>query len=214
MHRVGVMTIDRVRQAYSARAGEYIDAVGKIEHAAQHDREYVLAWARGVNGRIVDVGCGPGQWTNFLQHEGIDIVGIDPVATFIVDATERYPTARFRVGRAEDLGVDDGSLGGVLAWFSLIHTIPDAIDDALAECARCIKPGGSVLIGFFDGTAREAFDHAVTTAYYWSVDALTEHIERAGFTVADAQVRVDPGVRPQGVIVAVRQPATGNQPPR
>jgi hypothetical protein len=44
----------------------------------------------------------------------------------------------------------------------------------------------------------------VTTAYYWSVDALTEHLERAGFTVTAAQTRTDLGVRPQGVIVAKR----------
>jgi ubiquinone/menaquinone biosynthesis C-methylase UbiE len=164
----------------------------------------LLAWARGIDGRIIDVGCGPGQWTNYLQHEGIDIGGIDPVVTFVEGAKERYPAARYRVGRAEDLGVQDGSLGGVLAWFSLIHTDPDSIDQPLAEFARCMKLGGSLVIGFFDGAQREPFDHAVAPAYFWSIDALTEHIEQAGFAVTDAQTRTDPGVRPQGVIVATR----------
>jgi ubiquinone/menaquinone biosynthesis C-methylase UbiE len=196
--------IDAVREAYSRRASEYIEAVGKIEHAAVQDREYLLAWARGVDGHIIDVGCGPGQWTNYLQQEGIDIEGIDPVATFVDDAKNRYPSARYRVGRAEDLAVKDGSLGGVLAWFSLIHTAPDSIEEPLAEFARCIRSGGSVLIGFFEGQEGQAFEHAVTTAYYWSVDALTQHIERAGFVVANARTRTDPGVRSQGVIAARR----------
>jgi SAM-dependent methyltransferase len=202
--KVSSVTVDAVREAYSRRAAEYVEVVGKIEHAAMQDREYLLAWARGVEGLIIDAGCGPGQWTNYLQHKGIDIEGIDPVATFVDGAKKRYPSARYRVGRAEDLGVHDGSLGGVLAWFSLIHTAPNLIDEPLAEFARCIKPGGSLLIGFFDGAQREAFEHAVTTAYYWSVDALTEHVARAGFVMTDARTRTDPGVRPQGVIVAKR----------
>lgn len=198
------MSIDRVREAYSTRAAEYIEVVGKIEHAARQDRDYLLAWARGIDGRIIDAGCGPGQWTNYLQQEGIDIEGIDPVTTFVEGAKERYPSARYRVGRAEDLGVQDGSLGGVLAWFSLIHAEPDSIDQPLAEFARCIKRGGGLVIGFFEGAQRGPFDHAVTPAYFWSIDALTEHIEQAGFTVTDAQTRTDPGRRPQGVIVATR----------
>jgi ubiquinone/menaquinone biosynthesis C-methylase UbiE len=198
------VTMDAVREAYTRRAGEYVEAVGKIEHAAMQDREHLLAWARGVDGHIIDAGCGPGQWTDYLQHEGIDIEGIDPVATFVEDARKRYPSVRYRVGQAEDLGVHDESLGGVLAWFSLIHTAPDSIEEPLAEFARCIRPGGSVLIGFFDGAAGEAFDHAVTTAYYWSADAFRERLEQVGFVVTDAHTRTDPGVRPQGAIVARR----------
>ncbi|MGO1538850.1 MAG: class I SAM-dependent methyltransferase [Leucobacter sp.] len=198
------MTSDGVTQAYSARADEYVRVVGKIEHAAQEDRDYVLSWAKELSGPVLDVGCGPGQWTNFLHHEDVDIEGVDPVVAFIEDALARYPSARYRVASAEQLGVGGSSLGGVLAWYSLIHTDPDSIDAPIAEFARCIAPGGGLVVGFFDGPARESFDHAVTTAYYWSVDALSEHIERAGFTIVDSEIRRSPNARPHGVITAQR----------
>lgn len=196
------MTIDQVRDAYSRRAAEYVDVVGRIEHAAEADRAAVLTWARSVDGPILDVGCGPGQWTNLLHEAGLDVVGVDPVEAFIDDARARYPAARFRRGRAEQLGVPDGSIGGVLAWFSLIHTDPAEIDAVLRGLARSLYAGGSLAIGFFDGAAREPFDHAVVTAYYWSVDALTELVEGAGLTVTGAQTRHDPPSRPQGFLVA------------
>ncbi|WP_449283197.1 class I SAM-dependent methyltransferase [Leucobacter sp.] len=199
------MTIDRVRAAYTARAAEYIDVVGGIEHAAQRDRDLILSWARGIEGRVLDVGCGPGQWTNHLRGAGIDVEGIDPTEAFVERATVRYPDARYRVARAEELGVGDGALGGILAWFSLIHTAPDAIAAPLAEFARCLGPGGGLLLGFFDGPAGEPFDHAVTTAYFWSAEALTGPLERAGFIVTEARTRVDPGARPQGTIIARRR---------
>lgn len=199
------MSFDEVRDAYSARAAEYTDAVGKIEHATQRDREALLAWARAVDGPILDVGCGPGQWTSFLHHQGIDIEGVDPVESFLADARTRDPHVRYRTGRAEDLGVADGSLGGVLAWFSLIHTQPRAIDGAFTELARCLRPGGGLALGFFVGPDGEPFDHAITTAYYWSVDGLTGRLDQAGFTVTDAQVRTDRGARPGCLLVARRR---------
>lgn len=193
-----------MRDAYADRAAEYIVVLGSIEDAAQADRDYLLSWARTVDGPVLDVGCGPGQWTNYLHEAGIVVEGVDPVDSFIQDAGKRYPLARYRMGYANNLGVASRSLGGVLAWFSLIHIDPADIDESLHEFARCIRPGGSVAVGFFDGPSGQSFDHAVATAFYWSVEALTERLQSAGFTVIDAQTRKDPGVRRQGVIVARR----------
>lgn len=198
------MSLTRVRNAYAARAVEYIDLFGAIDAAAERDRERILAWARGVRGRIVDVGCGPGQWTNFLREHGTDVEGIDPVPAFIDEAGRRYPDDCYRIGRADDLGVEDAGLGGILAWYSLIHTDPDRLDPLLAEFARAVRPGGGLAIGFFEGPALVPFDHAVTTAYFWPADLLSAHVERAGFTVTDTDMRTDPGTRRLGTILARR----------
>lgn len=196
-------TAPAAAEQYSRRAQEYIEAVGKIEHADAEDRDYLLCWARGIRGPLLDGGCGPGQWTELFVEEGIDAEGVDPSEAFISHARERYSHARYRLGRAEDLGVDDQSLGGVLAWFSLIHTEPDLIDAPLAEFARALRPGGGLLLGFFAGETLEPFDHAITTAYYWPVEQLAERVERAGFTVADTRVRER--ARLEGLLVATRK---------
>lgn len=175
--------------AYSRRASAYIEAVGKIEHAEAEDREYLLEWARGIRGPVLDVGCGPGQWTDFLREHGVGIEGLDPSTAFVEHARRSYPLSRYRLGRAESLGVESETLGGVLAWYSLIHTEPSEIDAALAEFARAVKPGGGLLIGFFAGERLEPFDHAITTAYYWPAEALTARVQRAGFTVAETRLR-------------------------
>lgn len=199
------MSAGQVEDAYAARANEYIELFGTIEAAAQQDREHVLTWANGIDGRIMDVGCGPGHWTNYLRENGVDIEGIDPVPEFIQRARRQYPRDRFRIGRADQLGVGAASLGAVLSWFSLIHAHPDAIDGLLAELARCTRPGGGLLIGFFEGPSLIAFDHAVSTAYFWPMDVLGGRLEQAGFVVTDARARTDPGVRRQGTITARRR---------
>ncbi|MFT4231148.1 MAG: class I SAM-dependent methyltransferase [Leucobacter sp.] len=207
------MSFEAVRAAYGSRAAEYIEAVGRIEHASAEDREYVLDWALRLRGRVLDVGSGPGQWTDHLRRAGVEVEGVEPVPEFVEAARRDYPESRYRQGRAEQLGVDDGSLGGVLAWYSLIHTDPGAIDAPLAEFARAIAPGGSLLIGFFAGDRLEPFDHAIATAYYWPVELLAARVEAAGFTVTGAGVRRDPeqparpGRRPEAAIRATRASA-------
>jgi SAM-dependent methyltransferase len=199
------MSVARVRDAYAARAAEYISLFGSIEAAAEQDRESVLAWARGVNGRVIDIGCGPGQWTNYLSEQGVDIEGVDPVPEFITEARQRFPGVTYRIGRADRLGVEDAGLGGILSWFSMIHTDPDQVGALLAEFARCLLPGGGLAIGFCEGPELVPFDHAVTTGYFWPIDLLASQVERAGFLVTDTRTRTDPGVRRQGLIIARRR---------
>lgn len=199
------MDLDTLRLAYSARAADYVEECGGIERATQADRSLLLDWAGSLVGRVIDVGCGPGQWTHLLRDAGMDIAGVDPVSAFVDHARRTYPDERFRVGRAEDLGVGDASLGGVLAWYSLIHTHPEQIDAPFAEFARVVAPGGGLALGFFTGPRLEAFDHAVTTAYFWPVEQLTVKVEEAGFQVTHTETRTDSGARPHGAILAVRE---------
>lgn len=196
------MSLTAVRDAYSARSAEYADALGSIEETAEHDRNYVRAWAKQVDGPILDVGCGPGQWTNYLHEHGVMVEGIDPVPEFVEHARSRNPNATYRVGSAGNLDVEDESLGGVLAWYSLIHTAPDDLDRLLADIARCLRPGGRLAVGFFAGLELEPFEHAVTVAYFWPADLLAARVERAGLVILDTETRHDPESRPHGAILA------------
>lgn len=173
---------------------------------AEPDREFVLSWAQEVSGLLVDVGCGPGHWTGYLCEHDINVSGIDPVPEFLTHARKSYPGVAFREGAADRLGTAGETLGGVLAWYSLIHCTPEQVSAALADFARGLQPGGGLLLGFFEGPVFEPFDHAVTTAYKWPIGVLTSLIENAGFTITSTHTRTDPDARPHGAIIAARNP--------
>ncbi|WP_311211729.1 MULTISPECIES: class I SAM-dependent methyltransferase [unclassified Arthrobacter] len=198
------MSFGAVRAAYSARSAEYTSLFGSISSTHPVDRELVLSRARGLPGKVIDAGCGPGQWTAFLHSAGVDVQGVDFVPEFIETAKRFCPEARFSVGSLQRLPTPDDSLAGILAWYSLIHTHPDGVSQVLDEFARCLTPGGSLLLGFFDGPAGEPFPHAVTSAYFWSVEELSGLLQEAGFSIVGTHSRVDPGVRPHAAIVAKR----------
>lgn len=197
------MTDVRVLHAYRARAADYTNALGAIEDMHELDRRRIERWAEEISGPVIDAGCGPGHWTDFLHKRGVDISGIDLVPEFIESARIRFPDVSFRVSSLRALDVADGSLNGVLAWYSLIHLTPAELPQILSEFARVLRPQGHLLVGFFDGAAGEPLDHAITKAYYWSVDQMVRLLQDSGFDVLEVETRQDPGSRPHAAIAAI-----------
>ncbi|WP_207390355.1 class I SAM-dependent methyltransferase [Rhodococcus sp. ABRD24] len=207
MDNAGARTGDIVREAYSARSGEYVDLFGSMASVHPSDRALVGSWADTLTGPVLDAGCGPGQWTDFLAGCGLAASGIDLVPEFVDRARARYPHLSFDLGGFETLDAATESLGGVLSWYSLIHHHPKDFRTPLAEFARVIRPGGGLLVGFFEGRAVEPFDHAATTAYRWPVVELGRELAASGFEVIETHTRTGSGYRPHGAITARRQGA-------
>ena len=68
-----------------------------------------------------------------------------------------------------DLDLADGSLAGVLAWWSLIHIPDEAVPGVLAQFHRVLRPGGVLAVGFHVGdeseTKTSGDDNQPTPAY-------------------------------------------------
>jgi SAM-dependent methyltransferase len=197
------MSMTDVRDAYAARAAEYTNLMGAIDDMSPVDRARIEAWADGIGGTILDAGCGPGHWTAHLHARRGRTEGLDLVSAFVDGARRRFPDVVFTLGSTRALPYADGSLGGILAWYSLIHEQPAEVPRVLGEFRRALAPGGGLLLGFFDGPARESFPHKVHTAYFWSIDAMAALLRDAGFTVVDSDARTDAGHRPHASIAAV-----------
>lgn len=193
-----------VTSAYGRRAAEYTDLLGSMTAVHPSDRQLVESWADAVTGRALDGGCGPGHWTSHLAGRGLDVRGIDLVPSFIEHARAAHPDVRFDLGSIDAIDEPDASLGGVLSWFSTIHHEPARIGVPLAEFARVLRPGGLLLLGYFDGATIEGFDHAVVRAYRWPVDDLHEVLRAAGFDVIETQRRSTEGHRPVGAVLSRR----------
>ncbi|TDC71083.1 class I SAM-dependent methyltransferase, partial [Streptomyces hainanensis] len=143
---------------------------------------------------VAELGCGPGQMTAHLRELGLDAFGVDLSPAMIDLARENYPRLRFEVGSMHALDLADGSLGGILSWYSLIHTPPAELPAYFAEFRRVIAPGGHLLLGFFEseGDPVSEFDHKAHPAYRWPIDAMAELAGAAGFVEVGRMLR-EPG---------------------
>ncbi|MFC4125580.1 class I SAM-dependent methyltransferase [Nocardia rhizosphaerae] len=197
-----------VRSAYRAVNQRYIELFGSPADLAPDDTAFVLRHLTEATGPVLDLGCGPGHFTEVLHRAGVRATGIDLVPEFVDHARSRYPHLEFRVGSLRAIDRPNASVGGLLAWFSLIHFTPDELSGVLAELGRVLVPGGRLVLGFFDSDEREEkFEHKVTAAYRWPVARLSERLGAVGLTVAEYARRPGDGdVRPYAVLAAGREP--------
>ncbi|WP_280349011.1 class I SAM-dependent methyltransferase [Nocardia neocaledoniensis] len=198
------MSDTTVRSAYRAIHELYIDLFGSPTHIEPADAAFVLRHL--TEGPVLDLGCGPGHFTQVLHASGLAATGIDLVPEFVAHARSRYPGIPFHVDSLRAIDAPPATIGGLLAWFSLIHFTPAELPAILAEFHRVLAPGGRLVIGFFASEEQvEVFPHKVTDAYRWPVDDLSELLGAAGFTEVERCRRPRVGeMRPYAVLAVER----------
>jgi SAM-dependent methyltransferase len=136
---------DRIADEYARRI--YGELAGK-----PFDRDVLDRFAALVGeGRVCDVGCGPGHVARYLGERGCDVFGIDLSARMVEVAAQLNPEVEFRVGDLRALELADATLAGVVAFYALIHLDADQLAAALGELRRVLRPGGRLLVAVHEG---------------------------------------------------------------
>jgi ubiquinone/menaquinone biosynthesis C-methylase UbiE len=173
---------DRTAASYAERFDHHLD--NKPLDLAMLNAFAALV-AATPNRRVVDVGCGTGAATAILSHHGVEAFGIDLSPNMISQAQRLNPDLSFRSGSMLDLDVPDASVGGVCAWYSIIHVPDEHLSVVFGEFDRVLIPGGLLLLAFQVGdetrVVREAFGQKVELTFIRrNPGDVTERLERAG----------------------------------
>jgi SAM-dependent methyltransferase len=131
-----------------ARRGSSFGAVAADYAAHRPDyRPDAVAWCVAPTGRpvaglrVLDLGAGTGKLTGLLAELGADVTAVEPDEAMLAELRRRLPSVRALHGRAEAIGLADGSFDAVLCaqslhWFDLSRALP--------EIARVLVPGGAL----------------------------------------------------------------------
>lgn len=188
------------RAAYDTVAADYERFLRDELTTKPLDRAMLTAFSELVRepgtGPVADVGCGPGRVTAFLHSLGVDAFGIDLSPEMIAVARRTHPGIRFEEGSMTALDLEDDSLGGIVAWYSTVHTPPELLPTVFAECHRVLAPGGHMLLAFKAGDRLRhldrAYGHEVSLDVYWTpADQVAGLMSEAGL-VMDAQLIREP----------------------
>lgn len=190
------------RAAYDAGAQLYAGWVGsEISPATEDpiDRSLLDAFANLVNegpdGRVADVGCGPGRAAAFLATRGVDVVGIDVSWEMLAAASTAHPAISLAQATLAALPLRGLSLAGVVSWYSIIHTPPELLGCVWVELRRVVMPGGHLLVAFQGGAGEvhrrdDACGGSVSlTSYRHAPAEVEQSLLQAGFRVHARVVR-------------------------
>jgi SAM-dependent methyltransferase len=173
---------DRIADEYARRIYHELDA-------KPFDRELLDRFAKVVGeGRVCDVGSGPGHVTRYLRERGCDVFGVDLSPRMVELATALNPGIDFRVGDLRALPVDDGSLAGLVCFYSLIHLEHHELAPALAGLRRALRAGGRLLVAVHEGNETrepgEMWGIPVTLSFtFFTSEQLTAALRAAGFAI-------------------------------
>lgn len=162
-------------------------------------RRYVAAPAR-----VLEAGCGRGQWVRFFQDRGYEAYGIDFSPVAVKEGLAAWPDLKLAVGDFRAMPYADGFFDAVFSLGAIEHdeSGPDA---ALAEMRRVLRAGGLLYctvpcmnrvrrLGFMaleewvvcNRTIRRLTGRAPEVAFFeylWEPGEYASIIERAGFVL-------------------------------
>mgnify|MGYP006278544753 FL=1 len=119
--------------------------------------------------KLLDIGCGGGLVSEPMARLGAEVTGVDAaeanIKTAMVHAEENGLEIDYRCGTAEQLLEADGpEQFDVVLNLEVVEHVADP-DAFLRDCAKLVKPGGVMIVGTINRTAR-AFATAIFGAEY------------------------------------------------
>ena len=150
-----------IRDYYDAVATDYDVKHGvALAGQAYNFRSYYAPFLDAAlprQGRVLEIGCGTGVYTEWMNRRGLDVVAMDLSPPMIEEARRRCADARYLDGDCEDPGPVLAA-AGVEAGFDAIVGVntfsyyPDKAK-ALANYHRLLAPGGRFVVVDMNGVS-------------------------------------------------------------
>lgn len=115
----------------------------------------------GMNGPVLDLGCGRGELLEVLQSIGADAYGVEVDEGCVRSCVDRGLRATGGDGITHLRSVAPASLGGLAMVQVIEHFSPQGQLDVLAAAAAAVAPGGRMLIETVNPLSLYVYGHAL-----------------------------------------------------
>jgi SAM-dependent methyltransferase len=186
----------RTRDSYDTLAADYAARIYDELSGKPFDREWLDNFAACAKNRgpVCDLGCGPAHIARYLHERGAGTVGVDLSLGNLRQARRLNPGLEFIQGDMLALPFAGQTLGGIAAFYSIIHLAHDEIPPAMSEMRRVLRAGGWLLLAFHLGSEslheEELWGHRVELDLtLFSLAEVKERVKHAGLVVEKAVER-------------------------
>jgi SAM-dependent methyltransferase len=186
-----------LQQGYDTVADEYARRIyGELAYKPL-DRELLLRFATQVKslGLVCELGCGPGHVARFLHDHNLPVFGVDLSYGMLAHARALNPRIEFQQADMRSLALAHASLGGIVAFYSIIHIPRAQVTPVLTELRRVLRPGGLLLLAFHIGSGvlhlDEWWGQPVQIDFvFFQPDEMEDCLKSAGFEIENIRARL------------------------
>jgi ubiquinone/menaquinone biosynthesis C-methylase UbiE len=185
-----------VRESYDRIAEEYARRIADELRHKPLDRQLLNRFAAQIrpNGRVCDMGCGPGHVARYLCDAGVSAWGLDLSSGMVEQARRLNPGTEFRQGNMLALDLPDNALAGIVAFYAIVNIPSSSLPVVFKEMARVLEPGGVLFLAFHAGdqTLREEelWGHPVAMDFFFFQPSdIRILLEAAGLAVEEVVER-------------------------
>jgi SAM-dependent methyltransferase len=187
---------ESAQSGYDPVAAEYAqEYLHEFDHKP-FDRALLERFAARLAGRgqVCDLGCGPGQVAAYLTDRGAHALGIDLSPAMVEQARRANPGIEFRQGDMRALRLEDASLAGIAAFYSLVHIPQAELTGVFRELHRVLQPGGLLLVSFHIGEETIHLDEwwgkpVSLDFHFFRTERVAVCLEAAGFRIDEVLER-------------------------
>lgn len=189
------MIQNKITEAYDAAAGMYVEKCYNELSYKPLDRVLLDRLIKMTNnGKILDIGCGPGQTTKYIHDNGGNVTGID-ISSEIISAAKKFnPDIQFNIDDMFNLNHNNNEMAGILSFYSIVNFQYPDIQNIFSEYYRVIDYKGILLLSFHVEEKEINVDNFFETGkpldfYYFDENKIIELLKKTGFTIVEALVR-------------------------
>lgn len=183
----------KILECYNKTAEKYAQKFLRELDSKPLDRILLKAFAdqNADRGRLIDLGCGPGQTTRFIYDQGFNnVLGVDIAAEMIRVAKASHHPVSFEQADLLKLMYDDCSFGSALAFYSIVNFDYPEIEIALKEISRILVRDGELLFSFHAGNEivhlNEFLGEQVDIKFQlFDTDRIKQILKRSGLIIID-----------------------------
>jgi ubiquinone/menaquinone biosynthesis C-methylase UbiE len=146
----------KTRRAYNLAARKYHEFFHDEMDEKEYDRNLLDGFARrfGPDSLVCDAGCGPSAHIGrYVFAKGIPVMGVDISDKCIALARRYNPEMKFLRADMGHLPFADGTIDGLIAYYSIIDTPKKHIERLFREFHRVLKPHGCLLTAVKAGSS-------------------------------------------------------------
>lgn len=177
--KIAIQTYEKIAKSYS---DQYFHDLSDASHIDLFLEKLPAAAS------VIDIGCGPGQFSQYMQQKDYAVLGIDASREMLEIARRKAPGAEFKHMDMRRLDIADESADGLLVAYSLIHIPTIELRSTLKGFLRILRAGGYMLLITQKGEADQVVgtplgkDHQMFFNFF-TQERLREELEMCDFEI-------------------------------